>query len=214
MALEAKELVRDLMKNFSRVPFSRLRYLSRLASEEELVEFFNGLVMKAGECKYRGDWEELEQYLDEWEALLMQRYAANLKYLDASTIPWTPLSKPINQCRFALVTTGGIYTEGQSPFVPEDDMSYREVPKDTPQEKIRVFHRGYDITGPQQDVNCVFPLHRFEELEREGVIGGLADVHYSFMGLIRDPSLLMETPEEVAKRLRAALVDAVFLTST
>src|SRR5881628_3477834 len=30
-------------------------------------------------------------------------------------IPWTPLSKPLNQCRLALVTTAGIYDKAREP---------------------------------------------------------------------------------------------------
>ena len=45
-------------------------------------------------------------------------------------------------------------------------------------------HRGYDISGPQEDINCVFPMQRLLEMEAEGVIGELAPTAYSFMGLI------------------------------
>lgn len=214
MAIEGKDLTRDLVKNFRRVPFMRLRYLSRFPSEEELVEFFNGLVITAGECKHQGQWDAMEEYLERWEADLMRRYAANMTFLDASTVPWTPLGKPLGQCRVALITTGGIYVEGQDAFEEANDVSYREIPRGTPQERIRVSHHGYDITGPQEDINCVLPLHRFEELEAEGVIGSLADVNYSFMGLIRDPSLLTGTPTEAAHKLKEAGVDAAFITST
>ena len=61
----------------------------------------------------------------------------------------------------------------------------------------------------------MFPLDRFIELEREGVIGELAEDNYSFMGFIQRPDLLMtETAPEVARRLKADGVQAVVLTST
>ena len=41
---------------------------------------------------------------------------------------------------------------------------------------------NHDRSGFQEDINVVFPIDRFKELESEGVIGRLADVNYSFMG--------------------------------
>ena len=80
---------------------------------------------------------------------------------------------------------------------------------------MRVKHRGYDTTGPEADINCVYPLHRFRELEAEGIIGELAPTGYSFMGLINNTDGLMEeTAPEMARRLREASVDAVFVTAT
>ncbi|MBI2936347.1 MAG: hypothetical protein HYY31_06035 [Chloroflexi bacterium] len=214
MAIEANDLVREARKNSSIAIFSRIRYLGRFASEDELVEFYNGLLVKAIEGKYEGRWSELERYLEEWESRLMQRYAQGLQFPDAAAIPWTPLVKPLSRSRVALVTSGGIHLDDQPPYTGANDASYRVIPKGTPQERIRVTHPGYDVSGPQRDVNCVFPLHRFEELEREGVIGELAEVNYSFMGLIRDLTVLGDNPLAVAEKLKAAQVDAVFFTST
>ena len=214
MSVDLSDLTKAFTENWTRVAFSRLRYLSRNASEEELAEFFSDLLVKAAECRHRGDWEEMERFLEGWEDWLVARSAARMEFLEAGETPWTPLSKPISQCRIALVTTGGIYLEDQAPFEAANDISFREIPAETPQERIRVSHPGYDISGPQEDVNCVFPLHRFQELEAEGAIGALSETHYSFMGLIRDPGLLQETPQEVARRMKAEGVDAVFLAST
>ena len=66
-----------------------------------------------------------------------------------------------------------------------------------------------------EDINCIFPIDRFRELEAEGVIGGLAEISYSFMGLIPDPaSLINDTAPDAARRLKDAGVDAAFLAST
>ena len=60
-------------------------------------------------------------------------------------IPWTPLSKPLNQCRFGLVTSGGLYHKDQAP--PFDlereirepawgDPSYRTLPVTIAQDEV------------------------------------------------------------------------------
>ena len=133
-------------------------------------------------------------------------------------IPWATLSGPLNQSRVALLTTGGIYVEGQEPYdldVQGGDYSFREIPRDTPIGDLRVKHRGYDIAGPEADMNCVFPLERLLEMESEGMIGELAPTGYSFMGLINNiPGLTEETAPEVARRLKQEGVKAALITAT
>ena len=46
---------------------------------------------------------------------------------------------------------------------------------------------NFDRAGFAEDVNVVFPIDRFRELEASGTIGSMADVHYSFMGAYLEP---------------------------
>ena len=72
-----------------------------------------------------------------------------------------------------------------------------------------VAHLHYDLSGPREDRNCVFPIDRAAELHAEGHIGSLADTYYSFMGFIMRPDLLAsETAPEAARLLKADGVDA------
>lgn len=132
------------------------------------------------------------------------------------SIPWTPLSKSLSQCRVALVTTGGVHLKRQQPFNIENDgydWSFREIPSDTPDEDLMVTHNHYDHAHVDRDVNFMLPLDRFRELAHEGVIGGLAPHCYSFYGYIKDtPALEATSAREVARRLRADGVEAAFLT--
>jgi D-proline reductase (dithiol) PrdB len=41
---------------------------------------------------------------------------------------------------------------------------------------------NFDRTGLQEDWNVAFPLERLKELAADGVIGSVAETHYSFMG--------------------------------
>ena len=67
--------------------------------------------------------------------------------------------------------------------------------------------------GTESDINLVFPLDRFRELENEGKIGSLNDRHFSFMGSITKPKPLIEkTAPEVGQMLKADDVDVAFLT--
>jgi len=106
-------------------------------------------------------------------------------------IPWTPLRKPLSESRVALVTTAGISVDGLEPGFDQEgerqnpvwgDPSFRRIPRDTPQDRIRAWHLHLNNRDILADVNVVLPLNRFAELEAEGAIGSLAPTAYSFMG--------------------------------
>ena len=157
-----------------------------------------------------------------WMPPSLAGYYRNLPVEREEPIPWTPLAKPLNRCRFALVTTAGIHVLGREPPFDSEreerepawgDPSYRTIPRDTPQEKIGACHLHINNRDLLADVNIVLPLDRFRELEEAGEIGSLAPTHYSFMGYQLNTAEWREHyAPEVAQRLRQEEVDAVFLT--
>lgn len=126
-----------------------------------------------------------------------------------------PLLTPLPHCRVALVGTAGGHLHGDRPFDvrnPLGDTSFRVIPGDVPLDKLRLSHPGYNTRKIQQDINCVFPLERLRELAQEGIIGGVSPRHFSFMGYIPIPDLLIEkTAPEVATLLREDQVDLALL---
>ena len=218
--MELQEILREVLKHPNTAAFSRIRYVRNIMSEEEQQQFLNGLFVRVVEARESGSADPLWDYLEEWEERGVAMAGQRARAPEVGPPPWATLRVPISRAKLAVVTTGGFYVEGQEPYEtdgPENlgDWSYREIPKDTPKEKLKVAHLHYDLSGPREDPNCVFPLDRFIELEHEGIIGGLADTNYSFMGYIQRPDLLStETAPEMARRLNADGVDAVLLTST
>ncbi|MBI4197857.1 MAG: hypothetical protein HY533_01950 [Chloroflexi bacterium] len=219
--MDAKEVLQEILKSPSGAAFSRIRYVGTLLPEEEQKEFLRGLYLRAVEARESGSLGALEDYLEQWEERGQAQAGARARAPQVEGIPWAALRVPIRQAKVALLTTGGFYIQGQQePFQtdgPEGlgDWSFRAIPKDTPRQRIGVSHAHYDLSGPREDINCVFPLDVFVELEREGVVGEFAQTTYSFMGYIQRPEALMsETAPEVARRLKGDGVDAVVLTST
>ena len=149
-------------------------------------------------------------------------YYQTLRVERADPIPWTQLSKPLNQCRFALVTTAGIYDkEREPPFDAErekrepmwGDPTYRRIRRDAPQAQIGASHLHINNRDILADVNIVLPVNQFAELEAQGVIGSLAAVNYSFMGYQPNTSEWRERyAPEVAALMKDEAVDAVLLT--
>ena len=132
--------------------------------------------------------------------------------------PNTPLRKDLSQCRVALVTTAGLYLQEQQPYnerIIGGDCSYREFPNTIDLQRLTHGHRSkaFDASGAKSDVNLVFPLDRFRELENEGKIGSLNRRHFSFMGSITKPKpLIKQTAPEVAQMLNEDGVDVAFIT--
>lgn len=140
-------------------------------------------------------------------------------------LPWTPLSKPLAECRLSLITTAGLYrTDLQPPFDTAreqaeptwGDPSFRTIPTNSPPELIGVSHLHLNPQPILQDLNVVFPLQRMREFVSEGVIGGLAAQAFSLMGYQGFPpnprAWLERSAPQIAAALRAESVDALILT--
>ena len=127
--------------------------------------------------------------------------------------PFVRPQKPLDECRVALVTTGGVHLPVQPRFDIDDplgDCSYREIP--TGADDLTWTH-AYYRPNEGTDLDSVFPLGTMRELEDEGIVGELNRRHFSFMGAIHDPQpLVKETAPEVAAKLADDAVDAALLT--
>ncbi|HLW72060.1 MAG TPA: glycine/sarcosine/betaine reductase selenoprotein B family protein [Candidatus Binataceae bacterium] len=142
---------------------------------------------------------------------LYKQYAPYKWVVNADPPPWTPLRKPIAQCRVALMTSGGLLYRDQPRFHRED-ASYREIPKSATQNDLDIWHFGYRTADAEADHNCVFPLARMRELEAEGRIGELADPAYSFMGgIYSSRKVRTELAPRIADELQRARIDAFYL---
>lgn len=124
--------------------------------------------------------------------------------------PWTPLGKPLKECRVALVSSGGFYLKTQPPFV-EGDTSYRKIPRDAEMADLRIYHHGYRDADADLDPNCVFPLERLRELEAAGVIGAFVDPALSFLTIYSARKEIEERAPAIVAELKAARAEAVLL---
>jgi D-proline reductase (dithiol) PrdB len=162
-----------------------------------------------------------------WVPGSLASYYKALPIEKAEPIPWTPLAKTIEECRFSLVTSAGLYLKGkQEPFDLDGerknpfwgDPTYRAIPREVKREEIGVAHLHINGSDLEADVNIVLPVHRFLELEAAGEVGSLAPTSYSFMGYQGYPPKMSEWenhygPEMVA-RMKEEGVDAVLLAPT
>ncbi len=140
--------------------------------------------------------------------------------MEHDTAPWATLTKPLSECRLALVTSAGLHLRNDKPFNRDDpggEFTYRVIPSDCdPADVVQShFSIGFDHTGIYRDLNVTFPVDRLRELEERGEVGSLAANYYSFMGALRDPSkVIEESGPEVARRLVEDGADVALLTPT
>jgi D-proline reductase (dithiol) PrdB len=139
-----------------------------------------------------------------------REHLLNLPCPTFESTPWV-IGPPLSERRLALISTAGLQRRGDRPFAP-GATDYRIIPVDTPANDLVMSHisTNYDRTGFQQDWNVVFPLDRLRELAEKGVIGALADYHYSFMGAT-DPTQMEDTTRSLGRIMKKEGVDAALL---
>jgi D-proline reductase (dithiol) PrdB len=149
---------------------------------------------------------------------LVKIWARTHRFITNVDTPWAPLEKELTHAEVALVTTAGIHLRSDAPYDMQDkegDPTFRQIPSSTPVNDLVITHNYYDHRDADRDINVVFPLERLIEVGSEGIIGGVAPRHFSFMGHILGrhiDTLIKRTGPEVARMLKADDVDAVFLT--
>lgn len=127
------------------------------------------------------------------------------------THPWVE-GPPLSQRRVAIVSTAGVHARGDRPFTFDRHDYYRVIPGDIAAKDLVMSHvsTNFDHSGFQQDWNIAFPIDRLRELAEEGIIGSVADYHYSFMGA-NDPGPMEQEARMVAGLLKKDHVDAALL---
>lgn len=152
-----------------------------------------------------------------WPAL-SNRLTAAFRPMVSTSVPWTPVIKPLAGSIIALVTTAGVHHKGQTPFDMNDshgDPSFRIIDGMTIAGDYKITHDYYDHWDADRDLNIVFPIARLQEMAAAGLIGAVSPRHFSFMGHIHGPHLRTLTDRSaprVAGMLRDLRVDAVLLT--
>lgn len=164
-----------------------------------------------------GKDEDSYRFLDFASRKVMKAWAAREQ---PRPIPWTALTKPLSESKVALLSSAGIALDDDAPFDQEGerrnpwwgDPTHRVIPRGTTEGEVGVYHLHIDVRPAQQDLDCVLPLRRLDELVEAGVVGAAADSHYSMMGYILDPrELLEETTPKMIARLHQEEVHALLL---
>ena len=141
----------------------------------------------------------------------MRPYLEELECITFSSTPWVADARPLSERRIAIVSTAGLQRRGDRPFAA-DAADYRVLPADSTAANVVMSHMSleYDRTGFQQDLNVIFPIDRLRELAAEGLIGSVADFHYSVMGAT-SPDEMEPAARQLSALFKADAVDTVLL---
>ncbi|MDD5338645.1 MAG: glycine/sarcosine/betaine reductase selenoprotein B family protein [Dehalococcoidales bacterium] len=135
----------------------------------------------------------------------------SIKCPSFDTSPWVA-GPPLNQRRVAIVTTAGLHGRHDRPFQMNPDDFYRVIPGNVQANDLIMSHMAasFDRSGFQRDWNVVFPIDRLRELVADGIIGSLADFHYSYNSARAQPDA-PEPIREIAGLLKKDGVNAALL---
>ncbi|MFH1628756.1 MAG: glycine/sarcosine/betaine reductase selenoprotein B family protein [Pseudomonadota bacterium] len=144
---------------------------------------------------------------------LFEPLRSHLRALECPTFqthPWME-GPPLNQRRVSIISTAGLHHREDRPFSPMSG-EYRIIPGQTKANDLVMSHvsPNFDRTGFQEDWNVVFPLDRLNEISDQGIIGSVAEFHYSFMGAT-DPKNMEAPARELSGLLKKDQVNSVLL---
>lgn len=129
-------------------------------------------------------------------------------------VPYTPVTSRLSDMVIALVSSSGVYVEGQEPFTENGDNSYRIIPPDVDVKQLRFRHGHYDTSEAQKDPDVIFPLQRLRELAEQGFIRGVSNKHIGFKGFSTDLKTQYEKlAPAIAEEIERSQTDAVVLTA-
>ena len=126
--------------------------------------------------------------------------------------PTFVIPKPLSETKVALVTSASLHHEDDDDFAPSDT-GYRVLERDRRDIVVGHWSPNFDASGVSADLNVVFPIDRLEELENQGVIGSVSDVHIAVAGNQFDLSgIRLDGGPAAASLLNKHEVDVVLLT--
>jgi hypothetical protein len=149
-------------------------------------------------------------------------------YRDARPLPgdeepvWAPFAKRLAEASVALVTSAGMYLEGeQEPFDAErerrepqwGDPTYRVLPASLDGRRLGMVHLHVNSADVLSDPNVALPLDVLAALVAAGRVGAATPSHYSVMGY-QEQGLEVwraETAPAIVARLRDEGADGVVL---
>ncbi len=200
------------------------KFLKRL-TPDAAAEALRQMLSEIGTSLDTGDLTRLHDLIVEWQITAYAGAERSYRYEQA---PFTPLRRPLADCRVGMVTSSGHFVAGDDPApFGVADMTQVEaverifdflreapvlstIPRDTSADELRVRHGGYDIRSAVKDHNVVFPRDALLELAAQGRIGEVAENLYSFPGAAAQGRLLQVLPEWV-EALAGDRLDALLL---
>ena len=122
------------------------------------------------------------------------------------------MPKLLREAKVAIVTSASLHHEDDDDFAPSDT-GYRVLEKDRRDIVVGHWSPNFAASGVSADLNVVFPIDRLQEMENQGVIGAVSEVHIAVAGNQFDLSgIRLDGGPSAAALLNKHEVDVVLLT--
>ena len=111
-------------------------------------------------------------------------------------VPLAELRKPLSKARLTLISSCGVHAKTDSPLDvchPFGDFRFRRVPSRLRHQDLIIHQLKYPHDDADVDINVIFPIERLRELASKGVLGGLTENFFSFIGYNMDPEKFERT---------------------
>lgn len=173
----------------------------------------------AGEFGYASALDAPIRYLERVRSYYQALgYGAPYEWAHYAAVPFTPLGRPLAECRVALVTTAAPYRADageQGPHAPYNARAkfFQVYSGDSSSDPdLRISHVAIDrdhTTGA--DIGSYFPLAALREAAARGVIGALAPRFHGMPTQRSHRATLQVDAPEIVARCRADAADAAVL---
>lgn len=146
-----------------------------------------------------------------------QGYEKPYQWAHHTDVPFSPLTKPLSECRVAIVSTSDIAImgpDGQRDRSNEFSVgNVYSLPSDTPVDQLYSRQEHYDQHATNlDDVNAYYPVDRLRELVEQGRIGSLApSFHGVYTGYSQRKTAEVDAPEAVRRCIEEE-VDVAVMT--
>jgi hypothetical protein len=147
-------------------------------------------------------------------------YEKTYNYAFNEDIPFTPLKKPLSQCRATLVTTSSfvLLDEAGNPLeepqmIGTNELEVSTAPSDWPTDRILSTSADHDrYQTDMKDVNAFFPTARMQEFLKEGIFGSLSVNYYRTLPNYSHRKTTQVDGPEILRQCREDNVDVAMLT--
>ena len=161
---------------------------------------------------------EYVRYIDRTrEYYANQGYEKPYHWANHETVPFTPLTKPLTDCRLGLLSTSEIAirfdeTTEENPIREEGFRSLYMIASDTPTERLYSRTSSFDRNATTlDDVNAFFPVDRLREAVASGRIGAIPERLYGAYNNYSKRKVLEEEAPAALAACREDEVDAVLM---
>jgi D-proline reductase (dithiol) PrdB len=114
----------------------------------------------------------------------------------ADFVPLAEFRKPLSEARSTMISSCGVHAPSDPPLDvchPFGDFRFRRVPSRTRHEDLTIHQLKYPHDDADLDFNVIVPIERLQELVSEGVLGGLTENFFSFIGYKMGPERFERT---------------------